>query len=77
MKGQPAIAYRQGRTDQHGDFDLRNIMPGLYRIYAWSSIPPNEFMNPAFMKQFEGRGQLLQIAEREQASMNLAPLDDQ
>jgi len=76
-KGRPLIAYRQGRTDQHGDFDLRGIIPGAYRIYAWSNIRPNEFMNPEFMKQFEGRGQLLQIAERQQASMNLFPLDEQ
>jgi protocatechuate 3,4-dioxygenase beta subunit len=73
----PLIAYRQGRTDQNGGFELRGIIPGSYRIYAWANLWPNQFMDSDFMSRFENRGQPLQIRERERASIDLFVLDGQ
>jgi hypothetical protein len=73
----PLIAYRQGRTDQNGRFELRGIIPGTYRIYAWANLRPNEFMDSDFISKFENRGRLLQIRERDRASMDLFVLDEQ
>jgi protocatechuate 3,4-dioxygenase beta subunit len=49
-------AYRDTRTDQNGEFEIRGITPGWYQSYAWSDAPASAYRNAAFMKPFAGMG---------------------
>jgi hypothetical protein len=49
-------AYRETRTDQNGDFEMRGITPGTYHAYAWADIPASAFRNAEFMNAFAGKG---------------------
>jgi hypothetical protein len=49
-------AYKDTRTDQNGEFEIRGITPGSYQAYSWIDAPASAYRNAAFMKRFEGRG---------------------
>jgi hypothetical protein len=49
-------AYRETRTDQNGEFEIRGITPGEYQAYAWTDAPAGAFRNARFMRDFEGKG---------------------
>ena len=48
-------AYKDTRTDQNGEFEIRGITPGSYQAYAWADAPASAYRNAAFMKRLRGR----------------------
>jgi hypothetical protein len=49
-------AYKDVRTDQNGDFEIRGVTPGPYQAYAWNDAPATAYRNAAFMKPFASKG---------------------
>jgi hypothetical protein len=52
----PALYKTAATTNVQGTFRMRAIPPGLYKLFAWESIPAGAFQNADFMKQYEDRG---------------------
>jgi protocatechuate 3,4-dioxygenase beta subunit len=49
-------AFKDARSDQNGDFEIRGITPGSYQAYAWRDAPAGGFRNDGFMRAYAGKG---------------------
>jgi 5-hydroxyisourate hydrolase-like protein (transthyretin family) len=56
-------------SDQSGRFNMRRIVPGDYRLFAWEAIENNAYFDPEVLKRDESRGILMRIDES--ARLNL------
>jgi hypothetical protein len=63
--------YRTIGTDQSGNFTIKNVVPGEYRIYAWEDIEPGAYYDPDFIKPLEANGEKVSIAENGNQSVQL------
>jgi hypothetical protein len=54
--------YKTVSTDATGNFTLRGIAPGQYKLFAWQSVPVNAYQNSTFLAKYEERGQPLTVA---------------
>ena len=43
-------------TDSDGKFQLQNVPPGDYKIYAWENIEAFDWQEPKIMRAYESRG---------------------
>jgi hypothetical protein len=43
-------------ADQNGDFGFRCVVPGEYRLYAFTNLPGAAYRNDDFMRNFRDRG---------------------
>jgi len=53
--------YKTITTDQFGNFTLRTVAPGDYKIFAWEDADDNIWTTPEFLREDEGRGKLIRI----------------
>lgn len=44
---------RAGFTNEKGDFEIKNVAPGEYKIFAWEDVEVGAPQNPEFRKPFE------------------------
>jgi hypothetical protein len=44
-----------------GQFGIRAIAPGQYKLFAWESIPTGAHQNAAFVSKYEARGQSISV----------------
>ncbi len=63
--------YKVVSTDQTGNYSIKGITPGEYRAYAFDEIDPGAYMDPDFLKPFEGNGERVTIKENGQESLQL------
>jgi uncharacterized protein (DUF2141 family) len=63
--------YRTAVSDDDGKFLLRGIPPGEYKLFAWQTIEPNEYMDANFMAGNEGLGTPLMISANASATANI------
>ena len=55
--------YQSQSTDQYGNFDLRGIAPGDYKLFSWVEAEPDAWQDPEFLKQFEDKGQRITLQD--------------
>ncbi|MFB3922957.1 MAG: carboxypeptidase regulatory-like domain-containing protein [Terriglobia bacterium] len=67
--------FKQANTDQYGRFQVRGIVPGDYRLFAWEELEPGAYQDPEFLKRFEDQGEPVRIEEngRVTAQLKLIP----
>jgi len=63
--------YRKTTADQTGHFSLHGLRPGDYTVFAWESVEGEAYYNPDFVKNFDGQGNTLHIAEGGHNSMQV------
>lgn len=51
--------YKEVTTDQFGEYHFYGIAPGEYKVIAWDHIEPGQYQDPAWLKQYEYKGQAL------------------
>ena len=64
-------AYRFSATDGRGAFTFRGVRPGSYRLFAFESIAPFAWMDPAILNSVEDLGQDLVVNASEQSTLQL------
>jgi hypothetical protein len=64
--------YRKTVSDQNGRFVLHGVPPGEYTLFAWESVDGEAYLNPEFLKKYEGQGTVLRASEGERKSLQLA-----
>lgn len=71
--------YRKTVTDQRGHFSLHGIPSGDYTVFAWESVDGEAYLNPEFVKSFDGQGSPLRAGEGERKSVQvkLIPVADE
>jgi len=67
--------YKQNNTDQNGQFTIKSIAPGKYRVYAWSDLEQGDQFDPEFLKNYETKGTKLDIAENGKPQVTLTPIE--
>jgi hypothetical protein len=50
-------------SDASGRFVFRGVAPGIYRLFAWESTPPNAYQNGGFIRKFEGHAQVVHVGQ--------------
>jgi protocatechuate 3,4-dioxygenase beta subunit len=48
--------YKDTTTDQYGQFILRGVAPGTYKLFSWKEIENNAWEDPEFLAPFESQG---------------------
>ena len=65
------LLYQSSFSDQKGAFSIKQIAPGEYRVLAFLDLEPNAFMDPEFMKQYEGKGERISVKENDRKGVSL------
>ena len=68
--------YRVVKCDPSGTFELRDIIPGEYLIYAWSDVPEGAVMDPWFIERYGGKGLPVRVEPGGKLKMDLRVLDE-
>jgi hypothetical protein len=55
--------YKTATSDQFGRFTMHGIVPGDYKMFAWTSLEPNIYFDPSFMEQYESQGKPVHLDE--------------
>jgi protocatechuate 3,4-dioxygenase beta subunit len=63
--------YEETTTDQYGQFILRGITPGDYKVFAWEEVESGAYHDPEFLKPYEERGEAVKVAEGGQQVVRL------
>ncbi|MGE5570722.1 MAG: carboxypeptidase regulatory-like domain-containing protein [Rhodospirillales bacterium] len=59
-----SVLFRSTFADDSGNFVLRGIPPGNYRLLAWEDVEYGAWLDPDFLRGFERSGEALSISER-------------
>jgi protocatechuate 3,4-dioxygenase beta subunit len=67
--------YRSTTTDQLGQFILRGIPPGSYKLFAFAEIDTGAWLDAEFLAPFEQKGEAIKLEEsaRLTADLKLVP----
>lgn len=63
--------YRTAVTGLDGQFTMRGVAPGEYKLFAWESLDPNAWLNIDYMRPYEDSGISVRIEPSGNASVPL------
>ena len=63
--------YFVATSSAQGQFNIKNVIPGEYKAYAWDDVDPWIWMDPEFMRPINGKGEELTVEEGGHARVNL------
>jgi len=66
--------YKAVSTDQYGHFEIRGMAPGKYKLFSWEGIEARAWEDPDFLKDYEDKGQEIEVREGDQKSLDLTSL---
>jgi hypothetical protein len=66
--------FRTAATDAQGRIRLEDVVPGEYRLFATTAIDGPAWQDPAVIRRFETRGELVRLAERGSVNVTLRTL---
>ena len=61
-RGQTRL-YSAAVSDQQGRFALGSIPPGDYELFAWERVEEGAYVDPDFLRRYEGRGKAVHVDE--------------
>ena len=61
-RGQTRL-YSAAVSDQQGRFALGSIPPGDYELFAWERVEEGAYVDPDFLRRYEGRGKTVRVDE--------------
>jgi len=65
----PKTLNKMGMVGPDGHFSFPVVAPGRYKLFAWEDSDLSEGMfDPEFRKPFEGKGQAVEVAEKQKAT---------
>jgi protocatechuate 3,4-dioxygenase beta subunit len=66
--------YKKESTDQYGNFDLRGIAPGDYKLFSWVEVEADAWQDPEFLKQFEEKGQRITLQDGDHSTVKVTAI---
>jgi Carboxypeptidase regulatory-like domain len=62
-------------TDQYGNFLLKDVAPGAYKVFAWDDVEEGMWFDPDFLKKFEKFGEPVTVKAKqaERVKITLRP----
>jgi hypothetical protein len=62
---------KHASTDASGNFQIKDVAPGDYKVFAWESDPEGSTQSAEFRKPFESKGIVVTVGPKEKASVQL------
>ena len=62
---------KQTSVDQNGNFSVKGVAPGDYRVYAFDYLEPGSAQDPDWLKPFESKGTKISVQENGHESLQL------
>jgi protocatechuate 3,4-dioxygenase beta subunit len=66
--------YKTDSTDQYGNFDLRGIAPGDYKLFSWVEVERDAWQDPEFLRQFEDKGQRITLQDGDHSTVKVTAI---
>jgi Carboxypeptidase regulatory-like domain len=66
--------YKTAQTDQHGQFQIRGVAPGDYKLFSWDEVERGAWEDPDFLKPFEEKGEKVSVQEGDSKSFNVTSI---
>ncbi len=63
--------YKVATTDQFGQFEIRDIAPGGYKIFAWQEIEYGFWLDPNVVAEVEALGRRVDVEEGDLVEIDL------
>lgn len=63
--------FRARSTDQYGHFEIQGLAPGKYKLFSWEGIEAQAWEDADFLKDYEEKGQEIEVRDDDQKSMDL------
>jgi len=63
--------FKDATTDQHGQFRLKGVAPGEYRIYAWDDVESGAWLDAAFLRNLEGKSETVTVEPKGRQKIEL------
>jgi hypothetical protein len=57
------LFYRSSRTDASGGFKLTGLIPGAYKVYAWTRVDGEPWVSAEFLKPLESKGKSVNLRD--------------
>jgi hypothetical protein len=69
---------RAMRSDQNGQFALRDLVPGRYKVFAWEDLDQEAALDPELRQHFESKATAVTLAEngRETVELKAIPTEE-
>jgi protocatechuate 3,4-dioxygenase beta subunit len=71
-----ADLYATGITDAGGRFRIGGIAPGNYRVFSWETVEGWSWLDPEWLRPYEGRGRSLHFEEGSRDNIQLTVIRD-
>lgn len=65
------------RIQRDGEFAIANLPPGSYRLFAFSTLPPNlEYRNPEALHPYDSLSEVVRLTsgQKEHTDLQLIPV---
>ncbi len=63
--------FKETQTGENGSYSLKGVAPGEYKILAWENIEAGAYLDPDFLKRYEGKAEKLSLKENERQPVSL------
>jgi protocatechuate 3,4-dioxygenase beta subunit len=63
--------YNSTTTDQNGQFSIRGVAPGDYKLFAWESMAQGAYQDPDFLRLYEDQGRSIHVGEGSRLNQQL------
>jgi hypothetical protein len=69
--------YKNTTTDSTDRYSIRGVPPGDYKLFAWNSIAPFDWFDPAILGRDESRGKPVHVLESSNQTVDLKVIAEQ
>ena len=66
--------YKTESTDQYGNFVLRGIAPGDYKLFSWVEVERGAWEDPEFLGPFEEKGQRITLQDGDHSNVKVTAI---
>jgi hypothetical protein len=63
--------FKETQTGENGSYSLKGVAPGDYKILAWENIEAGAYLDPEFLKRYEGMAENLSLKENDRKPVSL------
>ncbi|MGA2216118.1 MAG: hypothetical protein ABSH31_22790, partial [Bryobacteraceae bacterium] len=65
---------RSGFSNEKGEFKIKDVPPGNYKVFAWEDVPVGAPQDPDFRKPFEKQSAAIRMASNGHEKVQLTAI---
>ncbi len=63
--------FETGSPDQNGQFSIKNVPPGSYKLFAFDNAEFGSWLDPEWLKPYDSKGEAIEVKESEKVTKGL------